>query len=212
MHWPSPGSPAAAERTSEELACAAQGGSREAFAALVRRYEKPVFNFLLMRGAPSHDAEELTQETFLRAWQKLDHYRPRWRFSAWLFTMARRLAASRYRMRGIPCSVGRDVDLPGSEQEPVRDLSLREERDHLWAVAARVLSADQRSALWLRYAEEMPVEEVARVLGKLSVTVRVLLFRAREKLAVHLEPMENQVGHPARLPPLESVPGTTRAR
>ena len=59
-------------------------------------------------------------------------------------------------------------------------------RRGLWDLAARVLSEEQRDALWLRYAEDLPPLEIARVLDRRPSTVRVLLFRARARLAEHL--------------------------
>jgi RNA polymerase sigma factor (sigma-70 family) len=85
------------DESSESLAAQARAGSKPAFAELVARYEAPLFNFLLMRVRTAEDAEELTQDTFLRAWRKLDLYRSEWKFSTWLFTLARHLAASRLR-------------------------------------------------------------------------------------------------------------------
>ena len=73
-----------------------------------------------------------------------------------------------------------------AEGEPSALVELREESDNVWLLAGRVLSVEQRSALWLRYAEDLSIEEVARILDKRRVTVRVLLFRAREALAGHL--------------------------
>ena len=71
---------------------------------------------------------------------------------------------------------------------------MAEERSRVWELAERVLTEDQRSALWLRYAEDLSVQEIAEVLGRRATTVRVLMFRARQKLAEHLEPARVEVG------------------
>jgi len=162
-------------------------GQREAFGELVRRYEEPLLRFLLVRCGSREDAEELCQESFLRAWQRLERYDARWRFSTWLFTLARRLAISRGRSRGAPAAAA-TVDALGVTRAPDQDALLRERRDGLWALAGRVLSADQRTALWLRYAEGQSAEEIGRVLRRRAPAVRVLLHRARAVLAEHLDP------------------------
>ncbi len=181
---------------------AAQAGSREAFGRLVERFADPLHGFLCLRGASREDAEELTQESFLRAWRKLHTYRPDWHFSTWLFTVARRLAASHYR------TVGRrpaDVSLPdepgvSAVPDPGEALAEREQDGRLWALAKRELNEEQLSALWLRYAEDFSIEDIAAVLERPSATVRVWLFRARERLGKLLEPPPGSAGT-ERVPP-----------
>ena len=177
-----------ASTSNEELARRARAGSKECFSELVQRLDGALYNFLLMRTSNPQDAAELCQETFLRAWQKLERYSTDWKFSTWLFTMARRLAISHF--RGARPRVDGEAALEGIGQDldPARALSLREQAGHVWSLAARVLNPDQRSALWLRYGEDLSIEEVARVLGRVPATVRVQLFRARERLAQHLSP------------------------
>ena len=65
-------------------------------------------------------------------------------------------------------------------------VSVADEGRQLWALADRCLSEDQRSALWLRYAEDLGYGEIGKILGRPAVTVRVLLFRAREILGRQL--------------------------
>jgi RNA polymerase sigma-70 factor (ECF subfamily) len=178
--------------SAEDLVRRARTGSSAAFGELVARYESVLFNFLLRRTSSAEDAEEIAQDAFVRAWQKIDSYDARWKFSTWLFTLARRLAATR--MRSSSSSDG--LSSQGHEAlagvpvhaDPGLDLTRTEERTNLWSIVDRVLDADQRSALWLRYAEDLTVAEIAEVLGRSSVSVRVMLFRARAKLEQHLEP------------------------
>ncbi len=176
-----------AQCTDIELAALAQQqvgeASVEAFEELVRRLEGPLFGFLSVRVGNAADAEELTQDAFLRAWNKLDRYDSRWRFSTWLFTIAKRLAVSRARVRRPDALADEVLATMSEDVDPSAGASDREESANLWRLASEILSSDQRSALWLRYAEDLTNEEIARVLGKKRVTVRVLLFRAREALA-----------------------------
>ena len=176
-----------AEAPPEELARRAAGGAVEAFEELVARFEGPLYQFLRVRVGRTEIAEELTQDAFLRAWQNLSRYDSRWRFSTWLFTLAQRLAVSHHRRRreetGLP-----EREEEGLDVDPAVEVAARDEGRRLWAVADRVLSPDQRSALWLRYAEDLEAAEIGRILDRPAVTVRVLLFRAREVLARHLAP------------------------
>jgi len=182
---PVPEEPAASQEAG--LVRQAAAGRREAFGELVLRYEESLFRFLLVRCGSREDAEELCQESFLRAWQRLERYDPRWRFSTWLFTLARHLAISSRRAAAAPVAEAR-VDALGVDHAPERDLALRERREGLWSLAGRVLSEDQRTALWLRYAEGQSAEEIGRVIDRRAPAVRVLLHRARALLAEHVDP------------------------
>lgn len=184
---------------------AAVAGRTEAFAELVRRYEGPLLRFLLLRSASREDAEELCQESFLRAWKQIERYDPRWRFSTWLFTLARRLAVSAGR-RATPLAESATTEAV-VQGGPADEIDSRERREGLWALSERVLSEDQRMALWLRYAEDHSAEEIGRVLGRRPAAVRALLFRARTVLAEHLDPAlaEESGSHCERAPFLSSL-------
>lgn len=188
------------ERADEDLARLARAGSLTAFDQLVERWHAPLYRFLWLRLGRRSDAEELTQETFLRAWRMLARYDARWRFSTWLFTLGKRLAVSHERARFVRRHVlpRGDEGLAGLEvaADPGREAAQREERERLWHLAARVLTREQRSALWLRYAEEQSLEEIAVVLKKRLVTVRGLLFRARAALARHLQEEDTRARPP----------------
>ena len=90
----------------EELACRAQQGCAESFEQLLRRFQTPVLHFLRHRGFFA-DAEDLTQETFLRAYENLHRYNRRWAFSTWLFTIARRTSLNHRRRRSPDAPIAR---------------------------------------------------------------------------------------------------------
>ncbi len=172
-----------AARTPEALAIAAQHGSVSAYSTLVELFQIRLFNFLLRRTGSRHDAEELTQEAFVRAWERIGTYDPRWRFSTWLFTIGSRLAISEQRKRSRARSTSiLEHHASTPEEDPVDTVSQRRLGARLWALAGEHLTEDQQTALWLRYAEGMEIVEIAAVLGKSRVGVRVCLFRARQAL------------------------------
>jgi len=176
-----------AAATEAAWAQAAARGSRESFGHLVRRHEAGLQRYLAALVGSREEAEELAQEALLRAWSRIDRYDARWRFSTWLYTLARRLAVSRGRRRVLP---GSRVELEslGQTQDPRGALARREEREGLWRLAERVLGLEQRDALWLFYAEGLNAEEIGRIQGRRPGTVRVALHRARATLAEHLDP------------------------
>jgi len=168
--------------TPEELAVRAQGGSLPAFSELVDRFEGRLYNFLLRRVGSAADAEDLTQETFLRAWQRIATYRPQWRFSTWLFTIGARLAVSRARRAPRRTEPMRG-DLQGRHTDVGGQMDAGVQRTRIWALVDELLSQEQRTAVWLRYVEGMAMKDIARVMGKTQVAIRVMLFRARAVLA-----------------------------
>ena len=174
-----------ASPSAEALAREAQAGSVQAFEQLVARFEAPLYRFLWMRTHDAAAAEDLTQDAFLRAWQNLARYDSRWRFSTWLYTVAERLCVSAKRSRGKePRQTGGELELGRvpSGVDPAHSAAERDEGQALWETATRVLRPEERTALWLRYAEDLSMEEIGAVLERPAVTVRVLLFRARGRL------------------------------
>jgi len=165
----------------EELACRAQQGCIDSFDQLLRRFQTPVLHFLRRRGF-SVDAEDVTQETFLRVYENLHRYNRRWAFSTWLFTIARRTSLN-HRRRSRPTTDPKAVEAATSAAAVPLDVMVAEEnRSRLWDRAAGVLSEEQTTALWLRYVEDMPARAIAQVLGRSWASVKVMLFRARKRL------------------------------
>lgn len=172
-----------AERALIRRACA---GSLPAFDELMRLFEPRVFAFLLRRCSSRQDAEDLVQETFLRAWQRLHLYNDRWAFSTWILTIAARLSATHHRRRRDERPGSVTPEPAAGDARPDDAVGAHESRQSLWSLADRVLSEEQRLALWLRYSDDMPIKDIGRVLGKSAVATRVLLFRARAVLASHM--------------------------
>ena len=178
----------------EELARQSQGGSLTAFEELVYRYERRIYAFALHLCRKPVDAREVTQESFVKAFQAIAQFDPRRRFSAWLFTIARRKCIDHYRA-APPFSEDPIPDLPDPD-DPAQLLARREESQAIWDLARQHLSDSQFQALWLRYVEGLDVAQSARVLRKTQTCVKVLLFRARQALARRLK-----VGQASRLAP-----------
>jgi RNA polymerase sigma-70 factor (ECF subfamily) len=189
-----------AQRSAEELAAEAAAGSSACFEALVRRLGPRLLRYLRRRVGDAHAAEDLLQETFLKAYRNLGRYDPSRSFATWLFTIATRLAASYWRSHRPGAAMG-DVDPPDRRARgPLQTAALREQHANLWALAARVLPDSQYTALWLRFAEEMAVREIAAVMEKSVGGVKVLLHRGCRRLmerAAAMEPAEERLGRGA---------------
>lgn len=163
------------------LAQQAQAGCAVSFERLVERHTPRLLRFLQWRTGHPHDAEDLAQETWSRAYRFLRHYRVGQSFPAWLWTIAIRLDVNRRRKKTLPFAPWHDdlVSVPG---DAGRGLIEQERRDGLWALARRRLSAVQHDALWLFYVEEMSLKEVAHILNVSVVSAKVILYRARRRL------------------------------
>ena len=167
--------------TDEELARQAQLGCTASFEELVRRLQTPLVHFL-RQTARADAADDLAQDTFLRAYENLHRYNGSSRFSTWLFTIGRRLCLNANR-RVQPAG---DVQLPESieshEAGPPQIVARRESQARLWQVAAELLTEPEYSAVWLHYVEGMATAEIGRVVGRSRVAVKTMLFRSRKKL------------------------------
>ena len=117
----------------------------------------------------------------MRAFQAIAQFDPRRGFATWLFTIARRKCIDHNRA-APPAPAEESMPEPPDLADPAELLAQREDRQSLWQIARRRLPEAQFQALWLRYAEDMSVAGIARVLRKTRTHVKVLLFRAREVL------------------------------
>jgi len=167
----------------------ARTGDASAFEGLVRKYHTRVEHFVRRRGVGAGDVEDLAQETFLRAWRSISAFDPggRARFSTWLFTIASRVASTHLRDARTAERALRSImpTAAACAQEKVAACDV-----DLWGLADRVLGPETRSALWLRYAEDLSPEEIAHVLQRSGVSVRVMLMRGRARLAKELASAE----------------------
>jgi RNA polymerase sigma-70 factor, ECF subfamily len=177
----------------EELARQTQAGSLTAFEELVYRYEGRIYAFVSRCCRNGTDAREVTQETFVRAFQAIGQFDPRRGFASWLFTIARRKAIDHH--RAARHTVGEEaIDEQLDDEDPSELLARQEEQRNLWRLARAKLSEAQFQVLWLRYAEEMTVAEIARVVSKTQIHVKVILFRAREVLGRALKAARSPAG------------------
>jgi RNA polymerase sigma-70 factor (ECF subfamily) len=171
--------------TDEELARQTRAGSHAAFEKLVFRYEERVYQFVAKSCRSAADALEITQDTFVRAFQGMERFDVERNFAAWLFTIARRRCIDHFRAQP-PLADAAMPELTDGD-DPAAAMARREDGQGVWALARRELSAAQFEVLWLKYAEDMSVEQIAQVVRKTKTHVKVMLFRARESLGEKLQ-------------------------
>jgi RNA polymerase sigma-70 factor (ECF subfamily) len=154
---------------------AALRGSDEAFAELVGRYRDGLYRYLLLRCVSRADAEDVLQDALVNAWRYLASYDARWRFSTWLYRIALRKAARQRPGEYV------DADALCGGPDPLADSIERDTRENLWLTAKRVLSGDAYAAMWLHYAQDLPLAEVAAALVRARGGTKVTLIRSRHR-------------------------------
>jgi len=180
-------------------------GDRGAFALLVRRHQRPLYNFALRHLASSSAAEEVVQETFMRVVQSASDFRQTSRFTAWLYTIARNLCIDALRKKAQ--RQHRSLDEPaspndGDPQGPsladrTADRAASVERSALsLEMRARLLSAvnelpdDQREVFLLREISDLPFKEIALIVDAPENTVKSRMRYALERLQAALSEFE----------------------
>jgi RNA polymerase sigma-70 factor (ECF subfamily) len=161
----------------DALACKAQAGCLVSFERIVELNRDRLFSYLLQLVGNPHDAEELAQDTFVKAWKHLHSFDGRARFSTWLYAIAKNSAFTHLRKRRPSQPID---EMAESLPAPDYDHAARE-YEPVWKVA-RLLKPSLFEALWLFYAEGFSLKEVAEITGTNPITVRVNLHRARAAL------------------------------
>ena len=152
-----------------------------AFTDLVRNYRAGLLRFLLTRSSSFADAEDALQDTLINAYRYLHSYDSRWRFSTWLYRIAINNVA-----RLKPADTVELGDLSDEEGDPLRHCIAASERENLWQCARRHLSDEVYTAMWLRYVEDMSVNDISAALERSVSWTKVNLLRGRKTLDAEL--------------------------
>jgi RNA polymerase sigma-70 factor (ECF subfamily) len=165
-------------------------GDQDAFATLVERYKDAVQNLAYRMLSNTTEAEDVTQEVFVRAYTQLATYKPAHKFSTWLLSIASHLAIDQLRRRRFLALPLEDVpflewvaDLgAGPEQSALEG----EQQDEI-QVYLRRLPSKYRAVIVLRYWYDLPYDEIALALNLTPALVKARLHRARELLARYMK-------------------------
>jgi RNA polymerase sigma-70 factor (ECF subfamily) len=186
-----------AEQDDFALVSACQVGDSDAFALLVQRHQRYVFNLVFRMLGQYEEANEVTQETFLAAWQGLPGFRGDARFSTWLYRIAYNCALKQLEQRKRDHALHLAIQVEQADQRGDNDERVGAEieahdrqrivREHL-----SNLPAKYRIVLVLRHLQEMTYEEMAEILTMPIGTIKTHLFRARNLLKERLEALEHE--------------------
>ncbi len=175
-----------------------RAGDHDAFRFLVERYSRPVFRVAYRVTGHEQDAEDVVQETFLRAYRQIGQFQERSAFSTWLYRIAFNCAHDLLRQRPKRQRVqSLDDEEAGPGLEPVdgsadgsphRKLADREFAGKL-RDAFHELSLQERAAFMLRHFEGLSIEEIGKVLGLQQSATKHSVFRAVRKLRLSMQPL-----------------------
>lgn len=178
--------------SSEDLIARARSGEHEAFRLIFERYAKPILGFINDMVGDREVAEELTQETFVRAFKNLDKLRDDSKLATWLFGIGKNVAREsfRFRVREIPCSDQKNAAL---ENENIKQISPAEElfgKEVNTAIrrALKALDPDRRLVFILKVYQQYRYEEISEITGFSVSKVKTDLHRARVELRRRLRP------------------------
>jgi len=178
------------ELSDNELAIRVQGGDRDAFETLARRYMRPVYAVVSSLLSLREDIDDSAQETFLRALEKIHSYNPKREFAPWLYQVARNVARNQWKHLKRRQHEELAEERNKSEgNDPGRLAELSELRVRV-AEAIDLLPERQRTAFRLHDVEGFKSTEIAEMLGVSDGTVRANVYHARQMLRKRLEPYQ----------------------
>jgi len=184
-----------ASLSDQEVVLQARDGLEAAYRELIRRYERPIFSLIYRMVRDRALAEDLSQETFIKALNAIESYRPEYKFSSWIFKIANNAAIDQIRRRelntlsldGSPHATTPDEIEATALQVSARGLSPLEalESQELGGMIEKAigrLRPEYRACILLRHVEGLAYEEIAELMNLPLGTVKTYIHRARNEL------------------------------
>jgi RNA polymerase sigma-70 factor (ECF subfamily) len=174
------------EKSEEILISEILAGDADAYTILVKRYQKPIYNLILRICRSEMDAVDLTQETFIRAYEKLERFNPSGRFFPWLYTIGLNLARDHFRktksQMAMKAQLMEEHHNPGVLSAENNGLP-----EILDATKVRIslekLAFEYREAIIMRFHEGLPMSEIAQALGISVSGAKMRVHRGLRKLS-----------------------------
>ncbi|WP_438493921.1 RNA polymerase sigma factor [Paenibacillus sp. IHBB 3054] len=170
-----------AQENDEQIIAEVLQGNREAFAVLVDRYKSSLYGLLLGIGASHQDAQDLAQETFIKAYQKLREHHGQSSFAAWLYAIAINHFRSLKRRKSPGLTSSNLLEEKDRGPTPEEQYMRKEDELEMHRKLSK-LPERYRIVLLLRYTKELSYEEISAITGMPMHQVKNCLHRARQKL------------------------------
>jgi RNA polymerase sigma-70 factor, ECF subfamily len=187
------------QATDPDLIALARKGSEKAYRELLGRYQRPVFSLVYRMVRDRELAEDIAQETFVKVFNHLGSYNPKYKFSSWIFKIASNLAIDHLRKKE-PETISLDGSRNAQNAEQMEATRItvesRDENPEEFVMARELgaeielaigeLRPEYRTAVLLRHVEGRPYEEIAEIMDIPLGTVKTYIHRARTELKVSL--------------------------
>jgi RNA polymerase sigma-70 factor (ECF subfamily) len=173
----------------QELILRSAQGDRQAFGQLYEAYLDQIYRYVFLRTGDAHEAEDLSEEVFLKAWEALPKTRKGNRvenFRSWVYRIAHNLVVDRYRSKKTTLPLQDALMTSDENLLPESVIQQREQNHHLASVLNK-LEEPFREVILHRFVHQLSHDETARVMGLRTSHVRVLQYRALKKMRLLLK-------------------------
>ena len=174
---------------------AVRKGNVQAFSYLVEKYQKLVYTLALKLLKRPEDAEELAQDTFIKAYQKLDTYEGKSKFSTWLYSITYNAGISELRKRRIEFKSLEDQKFSDQDEMRMHDYyseTKKEDQEKYLNLALGKLPEDDQVLVTLYYYENQSMDDISEITGLTVSNIKVKIHRARKKMYSLLHEMLNE--------------------
>jgi len=164
---------------------AVRKGNVAAFSVLVERYQNLVYSLALKLLKKTEEAEEMAQDTFVKAYQKLDTYEGKSKFSTWLYSITYNACISELRKRRIQFSSLEDQRISDQDEMRMHDYfseTKKEDQEKYLNLALEKLPEDDQVLVTLYYYENQSMDEISTITGLTVSNIKVKIHRARKKM------------------------------
>ncbi len=177
------------EPDDRQLVESVRSGHPDAFEQLVRRKTSKVYSLCYRVIGNGEDAKDISQLVFLKLWENLDKYDPRYAFDTWLYRMVTNVAIDFMRNRqSRDNAVNSTLRLVKTSADAEQGVVVqRKEIEHVFDACSAALSPKQKTIFVMREMDDLPSSEIARILGCRESTVRNHLFNARKVMQAELK-------------------------
>jgi RNA polymerase sigma-70 factor (ECF subfamily) len=179
----------AVEPDDRQLVQTIRGGDAEAFETLVRRKTSKVYALCYRVIGNAEDAKDISQLVFIKLWENLEKYDPRYAFDTWLYRMITNVAIDFMRNKqSRDTAVNSNLRLVKTSSEADQVVTVqRKEVENVFNEISDVLSPKQKTIFVMNQMEDLPSAEIAKILGCRESTVRNHLFNARKAMQLQLQ-------------------------
>lgn len=196
--------------SNEELLRRCEENDEAALQELLRRHERPVYGLLYRMLGSHEDAEEALADVFVKVWRAAKSFRGASKFTTWLYRIAGNTAKDALRSRkarpeiAIEDTILTETDLVGTASADPEEAVVNAEESAAIKKAILRLSEEDRLLVTLYHVQECSLEEIAEITGQSRANLKVRLFRARQRLKMHLSDLERETNN-------ELQTGTTKS-